>query len=1034
MRVQAKILQSKGAGYLAAMLGVAAVTAACVLLRTHIGNSTAALGMLVVVLFVAAGWGSKPALLASVVGMLALNFFVLPPAYAFSMADPRNWIDLAAFFITAVTAGQLSERSRRRQEALRESEANLTIAQKIAQLGSWQLDIARNRLTWSEEVFRIFGMPKTAKLTYEKFLDKVHPDDRERVQRAWAGALQGGPYDIEHRILVDGVLKWVREMARMRFGPAGNAVESIGTVQDITERKRAEEALRKSTEEMRDLARLQAGVAELGERALRHRSLSEVTDDATTLIARTLNVEFCKVLEFLPNREALLLKSGVGWKPGYVGHATVGIGKDSQAGYTLQSDEPVIVEDLEAEKRFLGTTLLREHCVTSGVSVVISTKEGPYGVLGAHTARRRTFTRNEVNFLQSVANVLGSAIERQRAEAKLWRINRAQRALSKCNEALIRATDESTLLQRICDIVVAEAGYRFCWVGRAETDEAKTVRPVAKAGFEAGYLDTLNITWADTERGRGPAGTSIRTRQTVVARNIATDPAMAPWREAAIKRGYASCLSIPLLIDSTVFGSILIYASEPETFGPEEVKLLTELSSDLAFGIATLRTRAERTKAEEEVRTLNAELEQRVLRRTAQLREATKELERARERELDVGFRIQQTLLLDQPPQDVPGLRVAALTVPSEKIDGDFYIFVQHENQSLDVILGDVMGKGVPAALLGSATKSQFLKAFTHLLDLAKGREIPEPREIVMLAHAGVVRDLIALESFVTLSFARFDASRQMLQLVDCGHTGILHFQGKTGLCREIQGENLALGILEGEIYEQISVPLEPGDLLLLFSDGITEARNPEKELFGVERLKECVLRNCQLDPPALLEEIRQAVFAFSQADRLTDDLTSVVVCVEEVAQPIARAKTEIRSELAQLSRAREFVRAFCHGLSGPPVDEDSVDALELAVNEATSNIIKHAYHGRRNQWIHLEGEAFENHLLFRLHHLGDPFDPSKTPPPVLDGSLESGFGLFIIARTTDDVRYYRDKRGRNCVELVKIRKSQARESETTWN
>ena len=218
--------------------------------------------------------------------------------------------------------------------------------------------------------------------------------------------------------------------------------------------------------------------------------------------------------------------------------------------------------------------------------------------LGAHTRLRRTFTRDEVNFLQAVANVLGSAIERHRAEARLWRVHQAQRALSKCNEALIRAGEESRLLQQICNITVEEAGYRLCWVGRAEDDEAKTVRPVAQAGFEAGYLATLNITWADTERGRGPTGRCIRTRETVLTRHIATDPQMIPWRAEALKRGYASSIAIPLIFDSTVFGAIMIYAAEPDAFGPEEVALLTELASDLAFGIGTLRIKAERDKSE----------------------------------------------------------------------------------------------------------------------------------------------------------------------------------------------------------------------------------------------------------------------------------------------------------------------------------------------------------------------------------------------------------------------------------------------------
>src|ERR1019366_4391159 len=136
---------------------------------------------------------------------------------------------------------------------------------------------------------------------------------------------------------------------------------------------------------------------------------------------------------------------------------------------------------------------------------------------------------------------------------------------------------------------------------------------------------------------------------------------------------------------------------------------------------------------------------------------------------------------------------------------------------------------------------------------------------------------------------------------------------GRTGLCEVLHGDNLPMGVREGEIYDQISIPFEPGDLLLLFSDGITEARNPAKELFGVERLKECVKNNAHLEPAALVEAIRKAIFTFSQSDQLADDLTSVAIRIEETQLPVAGAKIEIQSELKQLRRVREFVRAFCH-------------------------------------------------------------------------------------------------------------------------
>src|ERR1019366_8988957 len=133
------------------------------------------------------------------------------------------------------------------------------------------------------------------------------------------------------------------------------------------------------------LARLQAVVAEIGQDALRSDHSSKVLDDAVVLVAQTLDVEYCKVLELLPDGKALLLRSGVGWRDGLVGTATVGSGTDSQAGNTLLSGQPVMVEDLRTEQRFSGPPLLQEHGVVSGMTVIIPTSERPYGVLGAHT-------------------------------------------------------------------------------------------------------------------------------------------------------------------------------------------------------------------------------------------------------------------------------------------------------------------------------------------------------------------------------------------------------------------------------------------------------------------------------------------------------------------------------------------------------------------------------------------------------------------------------------------------------------------------
>jgi PAS domain S-box-containing protein len=188
--------------------------------------------------------------------------------------------------------------------------------------------------------------------------------------------------------------------------------------------------------------------------------------------------------------------------------------------------------------------------------------------------------------------------ERKQAELELRRVNHALRTICECNQVIIRATEEPHLLEDICGILVREGGYRMAWVGYVEHDEGKSVRPMAHAGPEEGYLKAASCNWADTERGRGPTGTAIRTGTPVVARNIPTEPSFAPWREELLKRGYASSIALPITLDDNVLGALTIYAEAPDAFDPEEMQLLMELSKNLAYGIQVLRTRAEHKEAE----------------------------------------------------------------------------------------------------------------------------------------------------------------------------------------------------------------------------------------------------------------------------------------------------------------------------------------------------------------------------------------------------------------------------------------------------
>ncbi|HBA82812.1 MAG TPA: hypothetical protein DCZ95_01840 [Verrucomicrobia bacterium] len=199
-------------------------------------------------------------------------------------------------------------------------------------------------------------------------------------------------------------------------------------------------------------------------------------------------------------------------------------------------------------------------------------------------------------------------LRRSRQELELNRLNRTLKAHSHSYQALMRAAGEKEYMDEVCKIVVEDCGHSMVWIGFAEEDDAKTVRPVAYSGFEEGYLDTLQLTWADTERGRGPTGTSIRTGQPCMCRNMLSDPAFEPWRAAALKRGYASSLVLPLLAGGKAFGAISIYSREPDPFLEDEVKLLSELAGDLAYGIDAIRLRIAHVRAEQALRRTAEEL------------------------------------------------------------------------------------------------------------------------------------------------------------------------------------------------------------------------------------------------------------------------------------------------------------------------------------------------------------------------------------------------------------------------------------------
>jgi len=193
------------------------------------------------------------------------------------------------------------------------------------------------------------------------------------------------------------------------------------------------------------------------------------------------------------------------------------------------------------------------------------------------------------------------SIEHKRSEESLRRLNRTLRTLSECNQSVVHAADESDLLHKICRIIVEIGGHRMAWVSLTGQDDEQGLRSAAAMAYENGYLDTAGISGIHPDRTMEPVGRALRTGRPSIARNILRNPDFAPWRDEALKGGYASCIALPLTAGGKTFGSLNIHAREPDAFDEEEVNLLAELTDDLAYGMMALRTREERDRAKDDL-------------------------------------------------------------------------------------------------------------------------------------------------------------------------------------------------------------------------------------------------------------------------------------------------------------------------------------------------------------------------------------------------------------------------------------------------
>lgn len=340
----------------------------------------------------------------------------------------------------------------------------------------------------------------------------------------------------------------------------------LETNTDITERKRAEDTVKTR-------AAQQAAIAALGQYALAGNDLAMLLNETVRTVTDVLGADYCKVLRLLPGERDLLLAAGVGWKDGLVGHARVE-SEGSQAGYTLQTNRPVIVDDLRTETRFHGPPILHEHEILSGVSVVIYGRNEPYGILGVHSATPHRFGEEDAYFVQAVANVVSQGIERRQAEEELEKRNRHLSVLNRIIGITVESGDPDSLLEAVLRATIDLLHLNGGGIYRIDTENDRATLVYAQH-LPEGFPHHRCIEDIQSEPYK-----------TVLVRGIPLffDALPLQYPGDPDETTYASA-SIPIVAHTRVLGALNIIGTAGQRFSEAERYILAQIGREIGIAL-----------------------------------------------------------------------------------------------------------------------------------------------------------------------------------------------------------------------------------------------------------------------------------------------------------------------------------------------------------------------------------------------------------------------------------------------------------------
>ena len=578
-------------------------------------------------------------------------------------------------------------------------------------------------------------------------------------------------------------------------------------------------------------AELLAILAELGREVSSVLDLGELLEKIPSLISRLTSFTVFSVYLLDEQREELRIAYAVGYPDDAAKNFRLKLGEGT-VGAAVAEQRPLLINDVEADSRYVTVV----PGAKSQLAVPLRTKGQAIGALNLLSDRKDAFTDRDEWILRQFAAHVAQAI----ATARLFESEREYaetlETLAEIGREMSAILDLDELLTRMAHLIKRVIDYRIFGIALLNDDTQMLEMKVAIQYGDTHAMEPVRL-------GEGLVGYAAQHKEVVLVPDVTKDP-----RYIKAVESVRSELVIPLLLKDRCIGVFDLESPEPNAFNKKHVKLLTLLASEAAVAIENAR-----------------------------LYESIRANEARFEKELRFAQRVQMALLPQELPKRLRGVDVAWHFDPMRELGGDLCDFLAPEPNTLVVTLGDVSGKGVPAALYGAAI-GEMIRGRTFRRRLEK--KVTTPAELLAGMNR-ILHERNLEEYYCTLFYAMFEFKKQTVTLANSGLPfPVRYSRGKVG---QIEVAGVPLGSFGGSTYEDLELPLFTGDVFVLCSDGIFEAFSEAGEEFGADRVIEVVKQTHELPAKEIVNAMFAAVQNFCGDAEQSDDRTVVALKINQL-------------------------------------------------------------------------------------------------------------------------------------------------------